>query len=374
MEARLVHKKSSTFHDFPYDKPQRKCLHCWIVNVTPPGFDHCIHQCVYCYARDAIFSRERSGVLEVYDNLPELVERDLERITLCPPLSISNTTDPCQDVPELRREVTRLVRLLVGRAVSFVIVTKGDAAFLLDIEGFAEHPRKHVATTIEGPPEVLGLLSPRAPAFEERLASVRRLSAAGVHTVVRLDPVFPPVYQALYGREWFGRLEWLVARFVEAGCGHVICSTGRLDRRRPRGRRADPSLVRMGKLVAALDPAAADLLARDYVWDRSGTSTGYLWRRPERIAFHRRLRAVCEARGMTYATCQETAAEETDSPGLAHCERYPLPFCVKALDGRFHPVDGCTALCHVACRDLPTPPCGRRCLVSPAPLKISQLR
>ena len=42
---------------------------------------------------------------------------------------------------------------------------------------------------------------------------------------------------------------------------------------------------------------------------------------------------------MTYATCQETAAEETDSPGLAHCERYPLPFCVKALDGRFHPIE-----------------------------------
>ena len=178
MKARLVHKKSSTFHDFPYDKPQRKCLHCWIVNVTPPGFDHCTHQCAYCYARDAIFSRQRSGVLEVYDNLPELVERDLDRITLCPPLSISNTTDPCQDVPELRREVTRLVRLLVGRAVSFAIVTKGDATFLLDIEGFAGHPRRLVATTIEGPPGVLRLLSPRAPAFWERLASVRRLSAA----------------------------------------------------------------------------------------------------------------------------------------------------------------------------------------------------
>ena len=155
MRIRLVHKKSSTFHDFPYDKPQRKCIHSWIVNVTPPGFDHCVHQCVYCYARDAIFSREPTGTLEVYDNLPELVARDLDRITLCPPVSISNITDPCQPVPELRREVARLVRLLVERGVSFVIVTKGDARFLLEVAGFAAHPRGHVATTIEGPAEVL---------------------------------------------------------------------------------------------------------------------------------------------------------------------------------------------------------------------------
>jgi len=374
MTVRLVHKKTSTFHDFPYDKPQRKCIHCWIVNVTPPGYDHCVHGCVYCYARDAIFARPTDGVLEVYDNLPELVARDLDRITLCPPLSISNTTDPCQPVPTLRRETARLVRLLLDRGLSFLIVTKGDATFLLDVPGFAEHPRRMVATTIEGPAEYLELLSPRAPAFAERLASVRRLSAAGVHVAVRLDPVFPPVYRALYGGGWLGRIERLIEQFADAGCGHVICSTGRLDRRPPRGRQAESSFARMETLVAAIAPEAAGGFARDYAWDRSGTSAGYLWHRAERVAFHRRLRSLCEARGMTYATCQETAPEETDSPGIPNCEGHPLPFCVKALDGRFHPIEGCTALCHVTCRDLDRPPCGRKALVSPSPLKIGLLR
>ncbi|MFW6162081.1 MAG: hypothetical protein ACODAJ_04885 [Planctomycetota bacterium] len=374
MPVRLIHKKSSTFHDFPYDKPQRKCLHCWIVNATPPGFDHCVHQCAYCYARDAIFASDSGGVLEVYDNLPELVAHDLDRMSLCPPLSISNTTDPCQDVPEVRREVSRLVRLLLDRSLSFILITKGDATFLLDLEGFATHPRRAVATTIEGPPEYLELLSPRAPSFGKRLGSVRRLAAAGVHVAVRLDPVFPPVYEALYGGNWFERVGWLVERFAEAGCGHVICSTGRLDRHPPRRKGRASTFARMERIVAAIDAEAAARFARDYVWDRSGTSTGYLWRRPERVAFHRRVRGLCEAAGMTYATCQETPAEETDSPGLPHCEGYPLPFCVKALDGRFHPVEGCTALCHVACRDADPPPCGRPALVSPAPLKLSLLR
>ncbi|HUT36758.1 MAG TPA: radical SAM protein [Planctomycetota bacterium] len=372
-QVRLVHKKSSTFHDFPYTCSQRKCIHNWIVNVTPPGFSHCIHQCLYCYARDAIFAQDSGGALEVYDNLPELVARDLDRMTLCPPISISNTTDPCQAVPEVRREVARLVRLLVERGLSFLVITKGDATFLLDVPGFAAHPNKVVATTIEGPPEVLRLLSPRAPAFDERLGSVRRLAERGVKTAVRLDPMLPHVYQTVYGERWFKQVEGLVARFAEAGCGHVICSTGRLTRKAPAGH-SSSSFQRLEALMAELSPSAAEGLRRDYAFDRSGTSTGYLWRRPLRLAFHRRLRAVCEAHGMTYATCQENAPEETDSPGLPSCEGYALPFCVKGLGGAFHPVEGCTAFCHVRCKGLARPPCGRPELVSHLPLRISLLR
>ena len=371
--VRLIHKKSSTFHDFPYDKPQRKCIHAWIINVTPSGLSHCMHQCVYCYARDAIFSRDGGGTLEVYDNLPELVARDLDRMTLCPPISISNTTDPCQAVPEVRREVERLVRLLVQRNLSILIVTKGDASFLLDIEGFAAHPARVVATTIEGPPEVLRLLSPRAPAFEERLGSVRRLAQGGVKTVVRLDPVFPHVYEALYGERWLGKVEALIEEFARSGCGHVVCSTGRLSRKPARGRPGS-LFGRLEELLGRLDPDAPRALRRDYVFDRSGTSAGYLWRRPLRVAFHRRVRALCEAHGMTYATCQETDAAETDTPGIASCEGYALPFSVKGLGGRFHPVEGCTALCHVACRGRAKPPCGRMDLATPAPLRMALLR
>jgi hypothetical protein len=231
-----------------------------------------------------------------------------------------------------------------------------------------------VATTIEGPPEVLGLLSPRAPSFEQRLGSVRRLAEAGVPCVVRLDPVFPHVYRAAYGEGWFERIEWLVGQFAAAGCRHVICSTGRLSRQAGRGAAAPGSLQRLEEMLRSTDAGLAAALRRDYAFDRSGTSAGYLWRRPERLAFHRRVRAVCEAHGMTYATCQETAAEETDSATVPHCEGVPLPFCAKDLAGRFHPVEGCTALCHVACRGLARPPCGRRELVAPRPLKIGLLR
>jgi len=290
-QVKLISKKGSTLHDYPYTVPSRKCPHFWIINVTPPGPAHCLHHCLYCYARQAIYSDYSAETL-VYDNLPELVERDLKRISLCPPISISNVSDPCQPIPELRAEVKRLIRLLIRYRVCFSLTTKGDPSFLLDLPGFTTCGPKFIAITIEGTADILSLLSPEAPPFEKRVEAVRRLSGLGIDTLIRFDPVFIHLFQALYGR----------------------------------------------------------------------------------LEFHRRLKAVVEANGMTYATCQELSAEESDSAGLPHCERFLLPFAQKQADGRFKPIEGCTANCHVSCRHLTCPPCGQPALVSSRPFKISYLR
>ena len=107
MSTRLIAEKSSTFHDFPCSSPDRKCFHCWIINVTPPGTNQCPHGCISCYAREAIYSNYSEDTL-VYSNLPEFVEKDLKKLTLCPPISLSNDSDPCQDVRELKQEEKRL--------------------------------------------------------------------------------------------------------------------------------------------------------------------------------------------------------------------------------------------------------------------------
>lgn len=188
-QVRLISKKGSTLHDYPYTTASRKCPHFWIINVTPPGLAHCTHHCLYCYARQAIYSNYSEETL-VYNNLPELVGSDLKRIGLCPLVSMSNVSDPCQPIPELRAEVRHLVQLL----------------------------------------------------------------------------------------------------------------------------------------------------------------------------------------GMTYATCQELGAEESDSQGLPHCERFLLPFARKQSDGRFKAIERCTANCHVSCRDLVSPPYGQPRLVLTRPFKVTYLR
>lgn len=373
-QVKLISKKGSTLHDYPYSTYSRKCPHFWIINVTPPGTAHCIHHCLYCYARQAIYSNYSAQTL-VYNNLPELVEKDLKKISLCPPISISNVSDPCQPIPELRAEVKRLVQLLMSYGVSFAITTKGDPGFLLDLSGFVSYRPKFVAVTIEGTADILSLLSPAAPPFEKRIKAVSRLSALGVDTLIRFDPVFIHLFQAIYGGSWFQQIEDLTGIFAGTGAKHIVCSTGRLSKKPPLPNGTGLSLwQQVLKVIQRNSAEAARRFQQEYSYERGGTSQGYLLRRELRLKFHRRLKAVVERNGLTYATCQELSAEESDSPGLPHCERFLLPFTRKQPDGLFKVIDSCTANCHVSCRYLDCPPCRQPELVSPRPFKVRYLR
>jgi len=371
---KLVAKKGSTFHDFPYSSPKRKCFHCWIINVTPPGPNHCIHQCIYCYAREAIYSNFSEDTL-IYNNLPELVEKDLKRLKLCPPISLSNVSDPCQDIPDLKIEVKRLVQLLMDWGVAFAITTKGDPSFLLEMPGFVSYQPKFVAVTIEGTPEVLQLLSSKAPPFSARLKAVRQLSSLGIPAVIRLDPVFIHLFQALYGEWWFETVTELVSTFAATGAKHIVSSTGRLSKRVPMlvGCRGNSLWQRVYKVIEAQSPLAVKRFEAEYVYEPGWAGRGYLLRKDLRLNFHRKLKELVEAKGMTYATCQELSAGESDSSGIPSCEGILLPFTRKGDDGKFHPVPGCTANCHISCQGLTTPPCGQPKLITYEPLKFANL-
>jgi DNA repair photolyase len=378
VSVRLITKKGSTFHDFPYSHPERKCFHCWIVNVTPPGPNQCLHDCIYCYAREAIYSNYSEDTL-IYDNLPELVERDLKRLTLCPPISLSNISDPCQDIPELKREVRTLIQLLMHYGISFFITTKGDPSFLLELPGFIEYRPKFIAITIEGTPEVLGLLSPRAPSFDARVAVAGKLSRMGIDIVVRLDPVLVHLFQALYGDQWLEKIAELLDVFAAMGAKHVIASTGRLSKKRGpsagyEGTGPNTSVwQRVDKVIYSQSPLAAKKFEQEYIYEVHWSGGGYRLRRDLRVSFHRKVKDLVEARGMTYATCQELPAEESDSRGIPHCEGLPLPFARRQADGGFKPIPGCTANCHISCRGLPKPPCGQARLISFEPLRLRKL-
>jgi len=373
--VKLTAKKGSTFHDFPYSHPERKCFHCWIINVTPPGPSQCVHDCIYCYAREAIYSNYSEDTL-IYSNLPELVERDLKKLTLCPPISLSNISDPCQDVPELKREVKRLIGLLMDYGVSFFITTKGDPSFLLELPGFVEYKPKFISITIEGTPEVLGLLSPRAPSFDARVATATKLSDMGIDIVIRLDPILVHLLQALYGDSWFGQIAGLLDVFAAAGARHVVASTGRLSKKRsPSGNHEGTSMwQRIYEVIHSQSPLVGKKFEQEYIYEAHWSGGGYRLRKDLRLSFHRKVKELVEARGMTYATCQELSAEESDSLGIPHCEGLPVPFTRKQADGRLKPVLGCTANCHISCQGLSAPPCGQSELMSCEPLRLRKLR
>ena len=373
MSISLIAKKSSTFHDFPYASPERKCFHCWIINVTPPGPNQCLHNCIYCYAREAIYSNYSRDAL-IYSNLPELVEKDLKKLTLCPPISLSNVSDPCQDIPELRREVRRLIQLLMDCGVSLFITTKGDPSFLLELPGFISYKPKLIAITIEGTPDMLKLLSPGAPSFDARVATVRKLSQLGIDTIIRFDPIFIHLFQALYGNQWFDRIAKLIDIFASTGARHIITSTGKLSKKHSLIHKDTSTWQRVYEAIHNQSPLAAKTFEQEYNYEINWSGGGYRLRKDLRLDFHHKLRNLVESRGMTYATCQELRTEESDSNNIPTCHGFPLPFARKQADGKFKPIPGCTANCHVSCQGLTNPPCNHPELVTYKPLKLNKLR
>jgi DNA repair photolyase len=372
MSIKPIAKKGSTFHDFPYSSPERKCFHCWIINVTPPGPNQCLHNCIYCYAREAIYANYSEDTL-LYNNLPGLVEKDLKKLTLCPPISLSNVSDPCQDIAELKAELKRLVKLLIDYGVSFVITTKGDPSFLLELAAFAWYKPKLIATTIEGPPEILQLLSPEAPPFDDRIATVHKLSRLGIDTAIRFDPIFIQLFQALYGASWFDETARLIDTFAATGARHIISGTGRLSKGRSQLARGTSTWQRIYKAIHNQSPVAGKKFEQEYIYEADWSGGGYRLRKDLRLNFHHKLKELVEARGMTYATCQELSAEESDSKDIPSCEGSALPFCKKQADGKFKPIPGCTANCYISCRGLTMPPCGQPKLVAYKPLKLRNL-
>jgi DNA repair photolyase len=372
--VKLIAKKGSTFHDFPYSHPERKCFHCWIINVTPAGPNQCLHNCIYCYAREAIYSNYSEDTL-IYNNLPELAEKDLRKLTLCPPISLSNVSDPCQDIPDLRREVKRLIQLLMDYGVSFFITTKGDPSFLLELPGFIEYRPKFIAITIEGTPEVLGFLSSGALSFDARIATASKLSNMGIDIVIRLDPVLVHLFQALYGDSWFEKIAGMVDVFAAVGARHVTAGTGRLSKRRSLSddHEGASTWERVYKVIHSYSPLAAEKFEQEYIYEAHWSGGGYRLRKGLRLDFHRNVKELVEARGMTYATCQELSTRESDSRDIPHCEGLPLPFARKQADGRFKPITDCTANCHVSCLGLSKPPCGQVGLITSEPLRLKRL-
>jgi DNA repair photolyase len=260
--------------------------------------------------------------------------------------------------------------------VSFFITTKGDPSFLLELPGFIEYKPKFIAITIEGTPEVLGLLSPRAPSFNARVTAAAKLSSMGIDIVIRLDPILVHLFQALYGDSCFEKIAGLLDVFAATGARHVTASTGRLSKKRSpsAGHKGTSIWQRIYKAIGSQSPLAAKKFEQEYVYEAHWSGGGYRLRRDLRLGFHRKVKELVEARGMTYATCQELSAEESDSRSIPHCEGLPLPFARKQADGRFKPVPGCTANCPVSCQGLASPPCGQAELISFEPLRLRKLR
>jgi len=360
MRAELRELKGRVIHDFPYSPEGRKCPHRGLVSLTPAG--SCAHGCPMCYARAYPWSEGRPSI---YANTPGKLDRELSRLEVCPPLYISQVTDPLQPLPEVRELAARVVEVAMGHGVPFHIITKsgeGVLWLLRRVPALLEYPRWWLSMTIEAPPQKQFLTSPGASPVWERLRAVEECAKHGIFVLVRTDP-------AIWGLVREEDEVWLLERARDAGARHVISAMGHFNR------------VSMSRLLSSLEEAGFKKEAREVrrIYARQPEEK---W--PVRAAtlraplslrryFHSFMRREAEARGMTYAACLEMG-REWDSEGIPHCEAAPQGKMVrKGQNGRFEPIEGCYADCLRSCPDPSDPPCGRPELLRQYPFKFSTL-
>ncbi|VFU09086.1 PA0069 family radical SAM protein [Methylocella tundrae] len=166
----------------------------------------CEHGCVYCFARPTHAYLGLSPGLDFETrlvskvNAAALLERELSAPGYQPKtIAIGSNTDPYQPI-ERTEKIMRDVLGVLSRANHPVGIVTKSALVLRDLDLLVPMAAKGLVkvalsiTTLD--PGLARKMEPRASSPERRLDAMRRLSEAGVPTVVMVAPIIPAINDA----------------------------------------------------------------------------------------------------------------------------------------------------------------------------------
>jgi DNA repair photolyase len=257
------------------------------LNIT----NGCLFHCTYCYAR-GYSQAPQEGEVELYLNLPALLEGELSRKRVPLESIILNTSSDCfQPHPDILDVTFSVLQTLLAHGVRVSFLTKGviPGRFLTL---FAETPHKIFAQ--------IGLVSlseqyriryePGTPSIEERIENIRKMKAVGIFPEVRIDPIIPFVTDT---ESEMGRLLKVLR---EAGVRKVTLSYLHLR----------PAIHR--QLMNELPPVhrhVIDSCFRTQGWKEIGSSTKTkLLPKPIREKGYQRIKKIAESFGIKALVCQ----------------------------------------------------------------------
>jgi len=161
----------------------------------------CEHGCIYCYARPAHAYMGLSPGLDFESRLffkphaAELLERELSRPRYTPQvIHIGGNTDPYQPQERRLRITRQVIEVLERFNHPFSVISKSNL-ILRDLDLLASMAQRHLVrvaisiTTLDR--KLARSMEPRAATPERRLEALRRLSQAGVPSVVMFAPCIP---------------------------------------------------------------------------------------------------------------------------------------------------------------------------------------
>ncbi|MEO0095357.1 MAG: radical SAM protein [candidate division WOR-3 bacterium] len=352
----FINLKGVVIHDFPYPLRQRKCPHTALISLTNSG--GCIFRCPMCYARAYLWSEPDR--IKIYKNLPEKLESEIKRLKIAFPFYLSQITDPLQPIVELRNLTYRILRTLMRYRLSFRIVTK-SAEGLRDLIGeipeLISYPYWFVEITIEAPPKKQMITSPYASEINERISVLKFLNGLGIETVCRTDPTVLGLIEP-------EDLIWIIENVKKTGTKHIIASTGYYNK------------ISMENLLRRLEgtkfQTCIPRIKEYYRYKPDKQVRRFMAPFEIRKKFHLWFKKEVEARGLTYAVCQELSWDY-DSKDIPNCEGTRRNHVHIKIKNGFIPID-CSGDCLRSCPDAESPPCGMPVLRYEYPYKIKTLQ
>lgn len=319
-------------------------------------YNGCSNSCCFCYANAMGYSYFnlylQRKVITVFKDFDKIVAKQLDSISVGSCGYLSAATDPFQKVNEKYKLSEKIIKEFNKRNLPIEIITKSrisDEA----IELLKQNKYNFAQVTILTPNENLRQkVIPYAADTKTLNENIDRLIAAGIPTVVRIDPIIP-------GRtDNLNDLELMIKKYADKGARHIIASV--LD---------IPVNIKqkISKQLSEEKPYFEEEFFPEKIFNDLNKSTDY------RRAIFYFMRAICEKSGITFATCMEfelTKETKAGRPVLKgmneefmtsrNCEGIDTPIHIKK-DGRFEPVENCDGAC-------------LRCNAKPVPCSIPELQ
>jgi len=154
--------------------------------------------CAYCYvphmAHKQLEGRKWGNYVDVKEGAPELLEQQLARKRQPVTVFMSTATDPYQPVEERYRITRRMLEVFERHPQHGLFILTKQPLVERDRDILARLPRAGVGMSISIMRDDLArVIEPWAPVTSERLAVIKRLSAAGIATYILWAPAFVPV-------------------------------------------------------------------------------------------------------------------------------------------------------------------------------------
>jgi len=262
----------------PWKSPLCTCPEKLSLNV----YTGCSHSCLYCYSSAYIKNFFKPRVKKDY---LKRLRREIKNLNEKIPISISNSSDPYITLEKDFRYMQHTLKLLKG--YKKLIVTKSDL-IVRDIEILKEEKERVVVsitiTTLDE--EITKKLEPNAPNSKRRLEALKKLSNAGIPTVLRFDPVIPFI------NDNYEIMEEIIENAKNVGVRHVISSTYKAKRDNFR------------RMVAKF-PELSDKWK--YLYLKKGNFIHGSWYLSKKVRFEimSKVKEIVEKRDMTFSCCRE---------------------------------------------------------------------